>query len=242
MTSMMTMSSTMPAMTVFRGDVKMAPIVGFPLICLKGLANPEQVILISGDLSFNAAHAHLQHLSRTGSLAPLRARRGAPRGPRPLSWRAVRSRATAARSPGLAALRSRASPHTHYRTRANDGAYPAAGTLARWSWCLAQAARLLVGGEVRPLLTMSQRTEKSWVVFDSIENAEHDRCVDLFRRPDGSFGFEEFRRDVEDAGAWTPVAYYSWAAYDSTEVTLAAALVAVAWLGEAMKGRGRGTR
>ena len=89
---------------------------------------------------------------------------------------------------------------------------------------------------------MSQRTEKSWVVFDSIENAEHDRCVDLFRRPDGSFGFEEFRRDVEDAGAWTPVAYYSRAAYDSTEVTLAAALVAVAWLGEAMKGRGRGTR
>ena len=89
---------------------------------------------------------------------------------------------------------------------------------------------------------MSQRTEKSWVVFDSIENAEHDRCVDLFRRPDGSFGFEEFRRDVEDAGAWTPVAYYSWAAYDSTEVALAAALVAVAWLGEAMKGRGRGTR
>ena len=25
---------------------------------------------------------------------------------------------------------------------------------------------------------------------ESIENAEHDRCVDLFRRPDGSFGFE----------------------------------------------------
>ena len=89
---------------------------------------------------------------------------------------------------------------------------------------------------------MSQRTEKSWVVFDSIENAEHDRCVDLFRRPDGSFGFEEFRRDVEDAGAWTPVAYYSRAAYDSTEVTLAAALGAVAWLGEALKGRERGTR
>jgi hypothetical protein len=56
---------------------------------------------------------------------------------------------------------------------------------------------------------MSGRIEKSWVVLESIENDAHDRCVDLFLRPDGSFGFEEFRRDVEDAGAWTPVAYHS---------------------------------
>ena len=34
---------------------------------------------------------------------------------------------------------------------------------------------------------MSARIDKSWVVFDSIENGQHDRCVDLFRRPDGSF-------------------------------------------------------
>jgi hypothetical protein len=47
---------------------------------------------------------------------------------------------------------------------------------------------------------MSGRIDKTWVVFDSVENDEHDRCVDLFRRPDGSFGFEAFRRDVEDAG------------------------------------------
>jgi hypothetical protein len=50
---------------------------------------------------------------------------------------------------------------------------------------------------------MSGRIDPSWLVFDSIENAEHDRCVDCFSRPDGSFGFEEFRRDVEDGGAWT---------------------------------------
>ena len=53
---------------------------------------------------------------------------------------------------------------------------------------------------------MSRRIDPSWVVLESIENGEHDRCVDLFRRPDASWGFEEFRRDVEDAGAWTPVA------------------------------------
>lgn len=69
---------------------------------------------------------------------------------------------------------------------------------------------------------MSWRIDKSWVVFDSIESHEHDRCVDLFRRPDGSFGFEEFRRDVEDAGAWTPVAYYSATTYDSGQAAMPA--------------------
>lgn len=84
---------------------------------------------------------------------------------------------------------------------------------------------------------MSQRIDKSWVVLSSIENDQHDRCVDLFRRPDGSFGFEEFRRDVEDAGAWTPVAYYSRAAYASNEATLDAAVARVVWFGEAVKSR-----
>ena len=81
---------------------------------------------------------------------------------------------------------------------------------------------------------MSARIDKSWTVFDSIENDQHDRCVDLFRRPDGSFGFEEFRRDVEDAGAWTPVAYYSRTAYASRDAALSAATAAVAWLAESL--------
>ena len=63
-----------------------------------------------------------------------------------------------------------------------------------------------MGGQARPILTrMCRRIDKSWVVLRSIENREHDRCADLFRRADGSSGFEEFRRDVEDAGAWTPL-------------------------------------
>ena len=82
---------------------------------------------------------------------------------------------------------------------------------------------------------MSRRIDRLWTVFSSIENAEHDRCVDLFSRPDGSFGFEEFRRDVEDGGAWTPVAYYSGAAYASKEAALGAAVKAVAWLAAALK-------
>ena len=48
---------------------------------------------------------------------------------------------------------------------------------------------------------MSQRIDKTWLVFASIENDEHDRCVDLFERPGGTCGFEHFRRDPEDGGA-----------------------------------------
>jgi hypothetical protein len=29
----------------------------------------------------------------------------------------------------------------------------------------------------------------------------------MFSRPDGTHGFEEFRRDAEDRGAWTPVQF-----------------------------------
>jgi hypothetical protein len=86
---------------------------------------------------------------------------------------------------------------------------------------------------------MSARIDKSWLVVESLENGEHDRCVDLFRRPDGSFGFEAFRRDVEDAGLWTAVAYHSGAAYASKEAALAAAVGAVSWLAEALAVRSR---
>ena len=77
---------------------------------------------------------------------------------------------------------------------------------------------------------MSKRIDKSWTVFISIENFEQDRCVDIFSRGDGSYGFEEFRRDVEDGGQWTPVQYYSGVSYVSSADALAAAERCVAWL------------
>jgi hypothetical protein len=82
---------------------------------------------------------------------------------------------------------------------------------------------------------MSRRLDKSWTVFRSIENGDHDRCVDLFERPDRTFGFEEFRRDVEDAGMWTPVSFYSGLTYDTYDAVLAAALNTVTWLEAVLK-------
>jgi len=83
---------------------------------------------------------------------------------------------------------------------------------------------------------ISQRIDKSWTVFSSVENAAADRCIDLFPRPDGTYGFEEFRRDVEDRGAWTPVAYYSGAVYPTEAAALDAARREVSWLNGARTG------
>jgi len=85
---------------------------------------------------------------------------------------------------------------------------------------------------------MSKRIDPTWIVVDSIENTAHDRCVDLFRRPDGTHGFEEFRRDVEDGGFWTPVQYYSHAIWPSRLAAQNAAAKAVAWLPAALNRRG----
>lgn len=81
---------------------------------------------------------------------------------------------------------------------------------------------------------MSSRLEKDWLVLASHETPEANRCVDVFSRPDGSFGFEEFRRDPEDRGAWTPVSFFSGCAYPSEHATVEAAKIAVPWLSDSL--------
>jgi len=77
---------------------------------------------------------------------------------------------------------------------------------------------------------MSSRLRKSWVVLVSYQTPEANRCVDIFSRDDGTFGFEEFRRDPEDMGAWTPVGYLSGHEYSTEGNALDAARTAVWWL------------
>jgi hypothetical protein len=77
---------------------------------------------------------------------------------------------------------------------------------------------------------MSKRIDQSWTVFVSVENFEHDRCVDIFSRADGSYGFEEFRRDIEDVGQWTPVHCFSSITYVSSADALDTAERCVPWL------------
>jgi hypothetical protein len=66
----------------------------------------------------------------------------------------------------------------------------------------------------------------------SIETDSGSRCVDIFVRPDRSFGFEEYRRDSEDGRGWFPVGFYSAHVYASEAVAFDAALEVVSWLRE----------
>ena len=59
-------------------------------------------------------------------------------------------------------------------------------------------------------------------------------CVDVFQRPDGSFGFEEFRRDPEDGQGWFPIGHYSHQVFDTFEQAKGTAVSTIDWLGDAI--------
>ena len=77
---------------------------------------------------------------------------------------------------------------------------------------------------------MSSRLDPSWTVLTSVQTPGGDRCVDVFLRPSGTFGYEEFRRDPEDLGAWTPPHYYCDTVFTDLESALCAARRTVPWL------------
>jgi hypothetical protein len=67
-------------------------------------------------------------------------------------------------------------------------------------------------------------------VLRSINNDDASRCVDVFLRPEGSVGFEEYRRDVEDGRGWFAVGDYASRTFDDVNAAFQAALAEVAWL------------
>jgi hypothetical protein len=67
-------------------------------------------------------------------------------------------------------------------------------------------------------------------VLQSVENSAGDHCVDVFERADGTFGFEEYRRDPEDAGGWFPLHRYSNRVFATAEEALAQARTKVEWM------------
>jgi hypothetical protein len=60
-------------------------------------------------------------------------------------------------------------------------------------------------------------------VIATLHNAAADRGVKIMMRSDGTFGFNEFRRDPEDAGAWTLVRENPQGIYATQEQATAAA-------------------
>jgi len=76
-------------------------------------------------------------------------------------------------------------------------------------------------------------------VIRSLEDVDGFRCVDIFERPDGSYGFKEFRRDPEDAGRWTLVGDYSHHSYATTDDVLRVAATSVPWLAASINSKSR---
>jgi hypothetical protein len=60
-------------------------------------------------------------------------------------------------------------------------------------------------------------------------NKDGTRKVEIYRRPDGTFGFEELKYGQEEQ-SWFPVGMYSFAVVDSLEHAIKEAESRVSWL------------
>jgi hypothetical protein len=73
---------------------------------------------------------------------------------------------------------------------------------------------------------MAQRN----LVIRSFNLEGETRCVDIFRRPKGSYGFEEYRREPEDARGWFAIGTYSSRSFDTESDAVADAKASISWL------------
>jgi len=55
-------------------------------------------------------------------------------------------------------------------------------------------------------------------------------CVDIFQRPDGTYGFDEFRRDPEDTRGWYSIGHFNDQVFMDANGALDAARQAIGWL------------
>lgn len=75
------------------------------------------------------------------------------------------------------------------------------------------------------------------IVVTSLEDFDGFRCVDVLQRADGTFFFNEYRRDPEDSGRWTLISDHSSRRYSTKDEALAGAESALAWFALVMKAR-----
>ena len=69
-------------------------------------------------------------------------------------------------------------------------------------------------------------------VIRSINNSDQSLCVDIFKRNDNTFGFEEYRRDKESYEGWYKVKTYEYNIYLTEKEAFSNACKYVHWLRE----------
>ena len=72
-------------------------------------------------------------------------------------------------------------------------------------------------------------------VIRSINNSDQSLCVDIFKRNDNTFGFEEYRRDKETYEGWYKVKMYEHNIYLTEKEAFSNACKYVHWLRENIK-------
>ncbi len=70
-------------------------------------------------------------------------------------------------------------------------------------------------------------------VLRSINRDDGQLCVDIFIRPDGTYGFEEYRRDPEDPSGWFPIGHHAGEIFTSPDAALTEARARIPWLRQA---------
>ena len=73
---------------------------------------------------------------------------------------------------------------------------------------------------------------KKQFVVRSINNSDQSLCVDIFKRKDKTYGFEEYRRDKETYEGWYKVKMYEHYIYLTEKEAFSSACKYVQWLRE----------
>ena len=69
-------------------------------------------------------------------------------------------------------------------------------------------------------------------VLASFETVDGTQCVDVFKREDGTFGFEQYRSESDGTGGWQSLSKYSQLSFASGEEALHLAKQRVPWLSQ----------
>ena len=79
-------------------------------------------------------------------------------------------------------------------------------------------------------INRSEKIMKKKVVIRSINNIDKSLCIDIFRRKNYSFGFEEYRRDKETNEGWYEVGFYRNKKFINEEEAYNYAYEKIIWL------------
>ena len=70
------------------------------------------------------------------------------------------------------------------------------------------------------------------LVLRSLETPDGAHCVDLFRRKDGSYGFEIYRRDAEELSSWFAIGGFAEQRFSTESDALFTATRHAPWIAE----------